>query len=248
MFISERRLSQREEIKAGSQGEIGEGLDFLRSRKDDDALELFEKILSSQPNNPDALWGKAEVSRRNREYKKAEYILDKILKENPGHISSLNTMAYIKYKEEKYKEAESLLNQVLEFDGLDRQNQALAYIMLGTINSGRSAKGGFFSKIRYGTNIKYYFLKAEELAPELPETHLSLGTFYLLAPRIAGGDLDKAIRELLTVVEMAPDFATANARLAQAYQKKGLVDKYEFYIMRAMALDPDNEVLKEISD
>lgn len=248
LSIPAKQSLQRTEVKTVEEGLINEGVRLLRDRKDDDALDLFEKILLSQPNNPDALWGKAEVLRRNREYKQAEYILNKILKENPRHTSTLNTLAYIRYKEGKFKEAVYLLNQVLGVKDLDKQNQALAYIMLGMINSGRSAKGGFISKIRYGTNIRYHFFKAEELAPELPEAHLSLGTFYLLAPKIAGGNLDKAIEELLIVVKMAPDFATANARLAQAYQKKGLIDKYEFYITRAMALDPDNEVLKEVAD
>ncbi len=122
----------------------------------------------------------------------------------------------------------------------------MAYVMLGAINAKLSSQSGFLNKIRYGLSIKGYFLKAKELAPDLAEVRMSLGTFYLSAPAVIGGNLNRATDELELAVKIAPDFATANARLAQCYKRKGLEDKYKFYIKRAKELDPDNEVLKEI--
>ena len=222
------------------------GLSLLKNRRDKEALAVFETVLLAQPDNLDALWGKAEVLRRNRDYQQAEEILNKILSKTPKHVSSLISLAYIRYKDDRLKESFELVRQALKSGKLYRENRALAYMMLGSINGRRSAKGGFLSKVRYGTRIKFYFLKAKELAPDLPEAHLGLGTFYLLAPAIAGGNLDKAIEELEFAVKIAPDFATVNARLAQAYKKKGLVDKYNFHLGRAEALDPQNEALQEI--
>jgi tetratricopeptide (TPR) repeat protein len=227
---------------------IDEAFVLLKTRKDNAALAIFEKILFTQPNNLDALWGKAEVLRRSRDYQQSEELLNKILSTNPKHVPVLISLSYIRYKDDKINEALKLINQVLKTDSLDKENRALAYMMLGIINSRRSAKGWFFSKIRYGIQIKCYFLKAKELAPHLPEVHLGLGTFYLKAPAVVGGNLDRAFQELELAVKIAPDFATANARLAQAYKKKGNLEKYNFYIRRARELDPKNEVLKEIKD
>lgn len=221
---------------------------LLKNRKDKDALAIFERILLTQPDNLDALWGKAEVLRRSRDYQESENLLNKILSKNPKHISSLISLAYIRYKDDRLNEARQLINQVLATNSLDRENQALAYMMLGSINSRRSVKGWVFSKIIYGTQIKGYFLKAKELAPGLPEVHLGLGTFYLLAPAIVGGNLDKALEELELAIKIAPDFATANARLAWAYKKKGDLVKYNSYLRRAKELDPKNEVLKELKE
>jgi Tfp pilus assembly protein PilF len=67
-----------------------------------------------------------------------------------------------------------------------------------------------------------------------------------LAPSIAGGNLDKAFKELNSAVGAAPDFATANIRLAQAYKRKGDLEKYNYHLNRTRQLDPENEVLKEI--
>ena len=235
--------------KQNKESSISETFGLLKIRKDNEALAIFEKILSEQPDNLNALWGKAEVLRRMRKYKESESILKKeVLKNNPNHASSLISLSYIRYKDDRLNEALELVNQVLKTDSLDRENKALAYMMLGTINSRRSAKGWFFSKIKYGTQIRRYFLKAKELAPDLPEVHLGLGTFYLLAPAIIGGDLNRAIEELEYAVGIASDFATANARLAQAYKKKSDLEKYNFYIQRAKKLDPENEVLKELQE
>jgi len=224
---------------------VNEAFGLLKSRRDNDALVIFEKILGSQPDNLDVLWGKAEVLRRSRDYRQAEELLNRVLKVNPQHAPSLISLSYIRYKDDNLKDALKLINQVLKND-LDNENKALAFMMLGSINSRRSKKGGILSKVAYGTHIKGYFLKARELAADLPEVHLGLGTFYLLAPAIVGGDLDKAFQELELTVKIAPEFATANARLAQAYKKKGDLEKYNFYLQRARELDPENEVLREL--
>lgn len=225
---------------------ITQAFALLKARKDADALAIFEKTLLTQPNSLDALWGKAEVLRRRRDYQQAEKLFNEILKLYPGYVPALISLSYNRYKDDELNQALKLINQALKCSSLDKESQALAYMMLGSINSRRSQKGWLLGKLAYGTQIKCYFLKAEELAGDLPEVHLGLGTFYLLAPAIAGGNLGRAVQELELAVKIAPDFATANARLAQAYKKKGDLEKYNSYLRRARALDPENEALKEI--
>ena len=227
---------------------INEALELLKIRKDKEALVIFDKILIDQPDNLDASWGRAEVLRRTRNYREAQIILNEILKKNPQHAPSLISTAYIAYKDDELNQALQLINRALESGCADKNNKALAYVMLGTINSRRSAKGLLFNKIKYGTQIKSHFLRAKSLAPDLPEVHLSLGTFYLLAPAIFGRNLDKAREELELAVKIAPDFATACARLAQCYKKQGIYDKYNFYIERAKNLDPGNEIVRELKE
>lgn len=230
------------ELKSAS---LSEALKLLKNRKDKEALVIFEKVLNEQGDNLDAMWGKAEVLRRTRRHKEAESILNEILRKNPKYPSALICLSHIRYKEDRLKEAQNLAqNALLGFPA--RETQAMAYVMLGAINGKRSSEGSFLNKIRYGMQVKRYFLKAKELSQDLPEAHLGLGSFYLLAPSIAGGNLIEAFKELEVAVKLAPDFATANARLAQAYKKKGNLEKFNFYIRRARELDPENEVLKEI--
>ncbi|MDD4894995.1 MAG: hypothetical protein PHW54_06780 [Candidatus Omnitrophica bacterium] len=221
-------------------------LRYLKLRKEGLAQAEIDKILSVERDDACALWAKAELLRRDYKFQEAEKLLNQVLDKCPGHASSLISMAYIKYHDNKFRDALKLLSQALKQPDLDRENVALAYLLMGSINSKKATQGGFISKIAYGTRIKGFFEKAKNIAPDMAEAHLGLGTFYLLAPKIVGGDIDKAVAELEFAVRLTPDFATANARLAQAYKEKGDLTKYNFYAGVAKKLDPENEVLKEL--
>lgn len=221
-------------------------LEYLRVRKDKLAEIEMNKILAIAPDDICALWAKAEIFRRSYQFEPAEKILKQILAVNPDDAPSLISLSYIRYHARKFSEALKILKGVLRQKDLEPQDKAMAYMLIGSINAKKSSLGGLFSKLAYGTQIKGYFEKARDLAPDLPEVHLGLGTFCMLAPKIAGGNLERAIEELKCAVDLAPEFATANARLAQAYRLKGISDKYNFYLRRAKELDPDNEVVREI--
>jgi len=243
------KLSSRKAFVENSLTAEGKkALNLLRLRKDAAALGIFERLLVENPGNTAALWGKAEVLRRSRNYEGSEKILKCLLNNNPSHAPSLISLAYIRLKQGNLNEALGLVNRSLFCVNESADEKALAQLMLGSINSRRASKGIFLSKLAYGGRIKNHFLEAKRLAPDLPEVAVGLGTFYLLAPKIIGGDVGKAIPELQRAVKMAPEFATANARLAQAYQKIGDMEKFNFYIARAKALDPENEVLEELKE
>lgn len=230
------------DLKA-SQGNL---LKFLRQRNDALASREIKRILSAEPENLPALWAKAEVLRRAYEFEEAEKLLHKILTTEADYAPALISLSYIKYHSSDFNGALGLLNPLLKRADLEDENQALVYMLLGSINAKRASAGGVFSKIIYGTHIRGFFEKAKSLGPDLSEVRLGLGTFYLLAPKIIGGNVDKAIEELTYAIKLAPDFATPHARLAQAYQKKGDLENYNFYLQRTEELDPENEVLREI--
>lgn len=221
-------------------------LKYLKSRKDNLALGEADKILATDPNNTCAWWARAEILRRSHKYKESESLLKQILIKYPQHPPSLISLAYIRYYDNKFAEALKILKGLLKQPDLDKENEALIFMLIGSVNAKRSSLGGIISKVAYGTRIKGYFEKAKAIAPDLAEVHLGLGSFYLLAPKIAGGNINKAIEELEYAVKLAPDFATPNARLAQVYKKKGNLEKYNFYLKRAKELDPENEALREI--
>jgi len=221
-------------------------LKYLKVREDNLATEEINKILAQWPDDICALWGEAEILRRNYKFKESEALLNQILAKSPDHAPSLISLSYIRYYDNKFNEALKILKEVLRQADLERENKALIYMLMGSINAKKAAQGGLLSRVVYGTRILGYFERAVAFAPDLAEAHLGLGTFCLLAPRIAGGDVDRAIEELEWAVRLAPDFATANARLAQAYKKKGMIEKYNFYLTRAKGLDPESEVIREI--
>lgn len=224
---------------------IERALGLLKVRKDEEARVIYENILAAAPQNIEALWGKAEILRRQYRLGEAEGILQQILKTKPNHLPSLNNLAYMRYKQNKIEEALKIIKKILDGPCMDKENQAFAYLTLGAINSQRSAKGLLFSKLQYGRQIRGDLERARALCPELAEVHLGLGIYFMKAPLLAGGNINKAISELELALKIAPDYALACARLAQAYQKKGDLKKYNFYLQRTKALDPKNYALKE---
>lgn len=221
-------------------------LRLLKVRQDTLAWIEAEKILSIDANDICGLWAKAEILRRSYKFQESEGILQGILSRCPAHAPSLISLAYIRHHSNRFKDALRILSTVLRQPDLDRENQALGLLLIGAVNAKRSSQGGVLGKVVYGMRIKSYFDKAKSLAPDLTEVRLGLGSFYLLAPKIAGGSVDAAIEELEYAVKLAPAFATANARLAQAYRMKGDLEKSEVYRKRAEELDPENEALREI--
>lgn len=227
-----------------NQTSLDQALEYLRVREDSLALHLFENILKSEPFNLEALWGKAEIYRRSRKFKEAERIAKNILSKVKDHPGSMITLAYINYYKKEFKDALRLLKRVLKNPELDKQEKALTYMLIGSINAAKATQGGLLSKITSGTHIGGYFEKAKKLAPELPEVRLGLGTFCLIAPKLIGGNLEKAKNELECALELAPNFATVSARLAQFYKKIEDFKNYNLYYQRAKSLDPENEVIK----
>ena len=199
---------------------VDEALDLLRVRKNKDALVILDKVLLSEPKDPAAIWGKAEIFKRAGQSQLAELMFKEVLEIKPDYAPALTSLAYIRYKDGNLDAALNLARQAFIASADCRQAQALAYTLLGLINTARPFKGGVIARINRGLEIKSYFLKAVQLAPELPETHLYLGVFYLEAPLLEGGNRKQGIRELQSALEIAPEFTEAKKLLAQAHSQE----------------------------
>ncbi|MFA4989297.1 MAG: FAD:protein FMN transferase [Candidatus Omnitrophota bacterium] len=229
---------------------VDQALDLLRVRKNKAALVILDKVLLSEPKNPDALWGKAEIFRRARQNKLAELMFQEVLDIKPDHWRALLSLAYIQYNEGNLNTALNLTRQAFSVCKTNCQGRALAYTLLGLINSARPFNGGMIARINRGLELKDCFLKAVRLAPELPETHLYLGIFYLEAPLLEGGSIKKAIRELKYALEIAPDFSKAGLLLAQAYAQDEHLYRAKYLMMGTCleVISPDLKAGKIVFD
>ena len=225
---------------------VEEGLVLLKQRRDSEAKEVFAQVLASEPQNIDAQWGEAELLRRRGDYVEAERIYQEILSKNPEYIPALLSLGLQYCKLNKLKEVTLLIGRVSKLNILSSDDYSMLFVLLGAFNSKKAEQGGLVAKIRYGSQIKGYFKKAVALAPDLPDARLGLGTYYLFAPAVAGGNLNQAIKELEYATNLAPRFASAYARLAQAYQKKKDIKHYNFYLHKAREIDAQNEVVQEL--
>ncbi|MFC1658287.1 tetratricopeptide repeat protein [Candidatus Omnitrophota bacterium] len=220
---------------------------YLNLHKNSDAESVFKAMLTLEPGLTEARWGIAEVLRRRGENQKAEELLQGIMKESPGFSPANITLAYLRYRQTRFQEAIRLALAVLRQgqDEVDLSNYTRAYLIIGGARGMLASAGGVFSKIVNGTQVLPNLKKAEELQPDSPAVLFGLGSFYFLAPAIAGGNRQKALEYLERAIEVDPLFADAYVRLAQVYKMQGDEITFRKYLDRALEIEPDNELVKD---
>ncbi len=107
-------------------------------------------------------------------------------------------------------------------------------------------KGGLVSKIINGPKVLAYIRRAEQLRSNCSAAWWGYGTYYLLAPKAAGGNVEKAKMYLERMIAAEPLFPEAYARMAQVYQSKGNRAQYQRYLDKAFELDPGSELACDV--
>jgi tetratricopeptide (TPR) repeat protein len=224
------------------------GLVYLNLHHDQEADKIFSRLLQDNPDLVEAKWGKAEVLRRRHETGEAEKLLNAVLKNNPQFFPALLSLGYLKFFQQDFKSAADLTLRVIRQgkEQSDTSNFVRAYVLYAGSKGMLAYRGGLVSKIMDGLAVKSNLDRAAKLEPGSPAVLFGLGSFYLLSPVIAGGDKAKAENYLNRAVEADPLFADAYVRLAQLAGIKGIREKYEFYLRKAMKIDPGNELAQDI--
>ena len=221
------------------------GLVYFNLYKDSEALEVFSDILKRDPKVIEAKWGVAESLRRKHDLDKSEILLNEVIKSNSEFSPAYISLAYIKYIRLDFESSVKLALKVIEQgqSNMDLTNYVRAIVMYAGAKGMIAHYGGVFSKAVNGLSVKPNLDKAEKLQPNSSTVLFGLGSFYLLAPAIAGGDKNKAEEYFLKAIKVDPLFADVYVRLAQLYKAQKDNLKYEFYLQKATEIDPKSERL-----
>jgi len=220
------------------------GLVYLNLHQDKAAYQIFETLLNANSNIVELKWGLAESIRRLHDLKKAESLLNEVIKQEPQFAPALISLAYIEYFKMDFKGSVRLALKVIEQgrNKVDLSNYVRAYAMYAGSKGMLAHYGGLLSKAIDGLAVKANLDKAQRLQPDSPVVLFGLGSYYLLAPVIAGGNKTKAEEYLNKAVKVDPYFADVYVRLAQLAKIKGQKEKYDFYMNKALEIDPGNEL------
>ena len=220
---------------------------LLNQRKDRQAQMIFQDMLNKDPNSKEAKWGLAETLRRQNKLQESERILEGLIQSAPAFSPPYISLAYIKYTKLDFKGTIDLARKVIEqgSDAVDLSNYTRAYLLVAGGKGMLASRGGIFAKIGEGTQVLPNLKKAEKLQPDSPAVLFGLGSFYFLAPGIAGGNINKAKEYLEKAIGLDPLFADAYVRLAQVYRVKGDSQKFEEYLEKALEIDPQNALAKD---
>ncbi len=240
-------LSQAEEKFDADAGSLNDlyvaGLVCLNQHRNDEAENIFNKIIALDPQYYPAKWGIAEVFRRNHQLGQAKKMSEEVIKDYPDFFPAYLTLAYTEYLKLNLNRSASLALAVIKHGKkkVDLANLSRAYLLYGGSKGLIAYHGGPISKVINGTSVLLALKKAQALQPDSAETFLGLGTFYILAPGVVGGDLEKGIEFLNKAAKADPQLPAVYVRLAQAYKIKGNQAKYAEYLNQALKIDPENE-------
>jgi len=223
---------------------------YLDQYRNEEADSLFSKILGVSPDTIEAEWGRAEVLRRKYEFEKSQNLLKEVIKKRPEFSPAYVSLAYIKYYLKDYREVVKLSSYVIgqEREGADIGSLARAYLIFAGAKGMIAHNGGPIVKMIHGLKILPNLKKAQELLPDSADVYLGLGAFYLLAPPIAGGDIERAEEHLKKAVELDDNLIEAYVRLAQVYRAKGDLEGFNTYLATALEKDPRNFLANDIKD
>jgi tetratricopeptide (TPR) repeat protein len=188
--------------------------------------------------------------RRQHKLKESELILDELIKSLPQFSPAYISLAYIKYIQMDFEKSVQLARKVIGqgADNVDLSNYVRSYAMMAGAKGMIAHYGGPLSKAINGIAVMSNLRKAERLQPDSPGVLFGLGSFYLLAPGFAGGNVDKAGPYLEKAIKIDPGFSDAYVRLAQFYKLKRDNEKYQAYLNKALEIDPQSELALDIKN
>ncbi len=224
------------------------GLVALTFYHDTEAREAFEAALRLDPRIQEPRWGIAEVLRRQHRLEESEKILRELVTVLPSFSPSYITLAYLYFMRAKFTETVRWASKVLDQGkgAVDVSNYTRALFITAGARGMLAYFGGPLAKMINGTAVLPLLKDAERLQPGSAGVSFGFGSFYLLAPRIIGGDTDKAIAYLERAISQDPLFVDAYVRLAQGYKRKGNLEKYASLLSRALELDPQSEFALDV--
>jgi tetratricopeptide (TPR) repeat protein len=132
---------------------------------------------------------------------------------------------------------ESAISEAIEAIKLSEAS-AEEHSLLADLYGRRIGLGGFMAGARFGPKIGAENKRALELDANNPRVLASVGRQYLMAPKMFGGDLDKAIASLQKSTERDPQADETFVWLAIAERKKGDSDAANKALDGALRLNP----------
>ncbi len=138
---------------------------------------------------------------------------------------------------------EEAITAVQHSIGLDDKS-ADAHSLLADLYGRKIGLGGFLAGPRFGPKIVAENKKALELAPGNPRVYASLGRQYFYAPKMFGGDINKAIENFRKATQLDPSSDEDFVWLAIACRKNGNAANAEKALQQAVQLNPRSAFAK----
>jgi len=145
-----------------------------------------------------------------------------------------------KRAEQALEDAIAAVQHCIQLD----DKSADAHSWLADLYGRKISLGGCLAGPRFGPKIDAENKKALELAPGNARVYASLGRQYLYAPKMFGGNIDKASRTSARATQLDSSSDENLVWLAIAYRKNGDAPNSEKALRQAVQLNPRSAFAK----
>lgn len=212
---------------------IDEGKKFLYYERYESAKTVFQKLLSSDPNNEEAAFWLGQAYLRNddrteKDVTTAKTLYQKKLQANPNQALLIAGMGQIALIENQRQEARNRFETAIS---LTKGKDIDVLNAIGFANGNPNSKNGdpayAIEKLKQATEIKKF---------NDPDVLVNLGDAY----RKLSADGGNAILSYEAALKLDPNYARAKYRIGKVYQTQGVGQEPIFmkYFNEAIALDP----------
>jgi protein O-GlcNAc transferase len=184
------------------------------------AENIYEEILSIQPDNIDVLYSLSRIFFQNKHYDSAMDCFQKILRLNPTDACAYSNLGIILQEKGELGKALSCYQRAIEFD----RNFADAYNNAGLALQ----KQGELDK------AIHYYQKAIGCNPNFVGAHCNLGNLFR-----DNDQFDKAIICYQKALFLNPNLATAYDSIGICLYKKGKLNEAIAHYQKAIDIDPN---------
>lgn len=182
------------------------------------AEQVFSRCLQSEPDNPRCLYGLARADLYLFTY------YSKVRKD-PEQAQAC------------FEKAQAAANRAVTLLPSNGQVHSL----LGRLYQVEAALHPFaslVSTVMGESPVVSEYRRALELDPDNVEAEIGLGSYYLFAPRVAGGSRERALKHFRRAVRLEPQDPEALTWLAVALRENGNLEEARRSLDQALALDP----------
>jgi tetratricopeptide (TPR) repeat protein len=168
-----------------------------------------------------------------KDYEGAQKILKTVISQNESNAEAHWRLGLLQANHfHEYDDAEESLERAVE---LQEQN-AEYHFALGTVYGAQAQLAGMLSKFSYAKKTRDQFERAVALQPDSTRYRSALFTYYLRAPGIVGGGVDKARTQAKEI--LARDAFEGHMALAAIAESENSSDEAEKEYRLAIAAKP----------
>jgi Tfp pilus assembly protein PilF len=224
-------------------------------------LAMFSVVLAMArgPQSGDPLAARLEMARRTRNEMQLQSLkteLEERTRQSQGDAQNEFELAKVQgyladvylFRKDK-KAAAKAIDSAVEWARrsiADDNQSARAHSLLADLY-GRISFGGMLAGPKFGPKVSEENKRAMALDDHNPQVWASQGRQYLMAPKMFGGDVSKAIESFQKSLSLDALQDETYVWLAKAYEQQGENSKAREAIQQALRLNPESPLVKNMS-